>query len=63
MIYHFPKAAQIYRLQAEKEMAPFRLKIPFSHFVDRVNIFGDRLYILEKDNEMRVYMSRIVNTS
>jgi hypothetical protein len=38
-------------------------KIPLTHFVDRVKIFGDRLYILEKDNEMCVYEYRIVNTN
>jgi hypothetical protein len=30
-------------------------KIPLSHFADAVKISGDRLYILEKDNEMCVY--------
>ncbi len=38
-------------------------KIPLGHFADRVKIFGDRLYILEKDNEMCVYVYRIVDTS
>ena len=34
-------------------------KIPLNHFADKVKIFGDRLYILEKDNEMCVYEYRI----
>lgn len=38
-------------------------KIPLNHFADRVKIYGDRLYILEKDNEMCVYEYRIVDTS
>jgi len=38
-------------------------KIPLGHFADCMKIFGDRLYILEKDNEMRVYGYRIVDTS
>lgn len=37
-------------------------EIPLNHFADRVKIFGDRLYILEKDNEMCVYVYRIVDT-
>ncbi|UCE39863.1 MAG: NHL repeat-containing protein [Candidatus Aminicenantes bacterium] len=37
-------------------------EIPLAHFADRVKIDGDRLYILEKDNEMCVYEYRIVNT-
>jgi hypothetical protein len=35
-------------------------KIPLTHFADRVKIFGDHLYILEKDNEMCVYEYRII---
>ncbi len=35
-------------------------EIPFTHFADNVKIFGDRLYILEKDNEMCVYEYRIL---
>jgi len=35
-------------------------KIPVGHFADNVKIFGDRLYILEKDNEMCVYEYRIL---
>lgn len=35
-------------------------KIPLGHFADNVKIFGDRLYILEKDNEMCVYEYRII---
>jgi hypothetical protein len=35
-------------------------KIPLSHFADRVKISGDRLFILEKDNEMCVYEYRII---
>jgi hypothetical protein len=35
-------------------------KIPLDHFADRVKIFGDRLYILEKDNEMCLYEYRII---
>lgn len=31
-----------------------------THFADKVKIFGDRLYILEKDHEMCVYEYRIV---
>jgi hypothetical protein len=34
--------------------------IPLIHFADKVKIFGDRLYILEKNNEMCVYEYRIV---
>jgi len=34
--------------------------IPLTHFADNVKIFGDRLYILEKDNEMCVYEYRII---
>jgi hypothetical protein len=34
--------------------------IPLNHFADKVKISGDRLYILEKDNEMCVYEYRIV---
>jgi hypothetical protein len=34
-------------------------KIPLTHFADRVKISHDRLYILEKDNEMCVYEYRI----
>jgi hypothetical protein len=37
-------------------------EIPLTHFADKVKIFGDRLYILENDNEMCVYEYRIVNT-
>jgi hypothetical protein len=35
-------------------------KIPLTHFADKVKIFGDRLYILERDNEMCVYEYRII---
>jgi len=35
-------------------------KIPLTHFADKVKIFGDRLYILEKDKEMCVYEYRII---
>jgi len=35
-------------------------KIPLGHFADNVKIFGDRLYILEKDNDMCVYEYRII---
>jgi hypothetical protein len=35
-------------------------KIPLTHFADKVKIFGDRLYILEKDNDMCVYEYRII---
>jgi len=38
-------------------------KIPLTHFADKVKIFGDRLYILEKDNEMCVYEYRIIEYS
>jgi hypothetical protein len=38
-------------------------EIPLRHFADRVKIFGDLLYILEKDNEMCVYVYRIVGAS
>ena len=38
-------------------------KIPLFHFADKVKIFGDRLYILEKDNEMCVYEYRIIGYS
>jgi hypothetical protein len=37
-------------------------KIPLTHFADKVKISGDRLYILEKDNEMCVYEYRITET-
>lgn len=37
-------------------------KIPLTHFADKVKIFGDRLYILEKDNEMCLYEYRIIET-
>jgi len=63
MISYSPIAVQIYGLQSKKEMAPYNQKIPLAHFADRVKIFGDRLYILEKDNEMCVYLYRIVDTS
>jgi len=42
------------------ENGEFLGKIPLTHFADNVKIFGDRLYILEKDNEMCVYEYRIV---
>jgi hypothetical protein len=35
-------------------------KIPIDHFADRMKISGNRLYILEKDNEMCVYEYRII---
>jgi hypothetical protein len=35
-------------------------KVPIAHFADRVRIHRDRLYILEVNNEMRVYEYRIV---
>jgi sugar lactone lactonase YvrE len=38
-------------------------EIQLTHFADRVKIFGERLYILEKDNEMCVYEYRIVSTN
>ena len=38
-------------------------KIPLTHFADKVKIFGDRLYILEIDNEMCVYEYRIIEFS
>ena len=38
-------------------------KIPLTHFADTVKIFGDRLYILEKDNEMCLYEYRIIGYS
>ena len=36
-------------------------KIPLKHFADRVKISGDRLYILERENEMCMYEYRIVD--
>ena len=41
----------------------FMGKIPLTHFADKVMMFGDRLYILEKDNEMCVFAYRIVDHS
>jgi hypothetical protein len=38
-------------------------KFPLTHFADTVKISGDRLYILEKDNEMCVYEYRIIGYS
>jgi sugar lactone lactonase YvrE len=34
-------------------------KIPLTHFADKVKIFGDRLYILETDNDMCVFEYRL----
>jgi len=38
-------------------------RIPLTHFADRVRIFGDRLYVLEKNNEMCVYAYRIIEVT
>jgi hypothetical protein len=43
------------------ETGEFLGKIPLTHFADKVKIFNDKLYILEKDNEMCVYEYRIVD--
>jgi hypothetical protein len=37
--------------------------IPLTHFADKVKIFGDRLCILERDNEMCVYEYRIMENA
>jgi hypothetical protein len=42
------------------ESGEFLGKIPLNHFADKVKIFGERLYILEKDSEMCVYEYRII---
>jgi hypothetical protein len=42
------------------ENGEFLGAIPLTHFADKVKIFGDRLYILEIDNEMCVYEYRII---
>jgi hypothetical protein len=47
--------------KVKRQVGPKQIEIPITiHFADNVKIFGDRLYILEKDNEMCVYEYRII---
>ncbi|MFC1563851.1 6-bladed beta-propeller [candidate division KSB1 bacterium] len=55
-----PEETDMYRLEVYDNSGVLQCEIPLDHFCDSIKIFGDRLFIIDKDRGMCVYEYKII---